>query len=83
MTDTQHYRDKWATYDARLKEGDGNGSLMGACFIIAKSGVTDIYALCDRIDELEAERRRYVQIEVVADDGETMMVWTERGQETR
>jgi hypothetical protein len=53
MTDTQHYRDKWATYDARLKEGDGNGSLMGACFIIAKSGVTDINALCDRIDALE------------------------------
>ena len=39
MTDTQHYRDKWATYDARLWY----------------QAPADINALCDRIDALEAE----------------------------
>lgn len=43
-------RAKWERYDARLKEVDGNGSIVGAAFIIAKTGVTDILAILDKME---------------------------------
>ena len=46
-------RSKWNRYDQRLREDDGDGSLVGASFIIAKSGVTDVRALLDRLDAAE------------------------------
>ena len=48
-------RAKWERFNARLQEGDGDGSLMGAAFIIARSGVTDVRRLCDEIDRLSNE----------------------------
>jgi hypothetical protein len=51
-------REKWDRYDARLSagDGDGDGSLVGASFIIARSGVTDVRALLDRCTAAEAAR---------------------------
>ena len=57
--DPAELRSKWAAYGARLREGDGvTGSLMGAAFIIARSGCTDVSLLADRIEELEKEKER-------------------------
>ena len=55
--DPAELRSKWAAYGARLREGDGvTGSLMGAAFIIARSGCTDVSLLADRIETLEKLR---------------------------
>lgn len=43
-------RRKWEAYAERLQEGDGGGSLIGASFIIAKSGVTDVLRLLDVLE---------------------------------
>ena len=48
--DLAEMRAKWERYGARLKEGDADGSLVGAAFIIAKSGVTDMLELLDVLD---------------------------------
>ena len=36
---------KWKRYNARLHEGDGEGSLAGASYLIAISAVSDIARL--------------------------------------
>lgn len=48
--DLGEMRSKWERYRDRLNEGDGAGSLIGASYIIAKSGVTDILELLDLLD---------------------------------
>lgn len=53
MIDTNEMRRKWAGYQSRMDEGDGGGSLLGALYIIGRSAVTDIGALCDWIDAQE------------------------------
>jgi len=45
--DLAKMRAKWERYGERLREGDNDGSLMGAAFIIARSGVTDMLELLD------------------------------------
>lgn len=47
-------RAKWELYADRLRRGDDNGSLVGASFLIAKSGVTDVVVLLDRLGRYEA-----------------------------
>lgn len=48
-------RDKWSNlYPARLNEGNGDGSLIGAAYIIARSACSDIPAL---LDVVEAARK--------------------------
>lgn len=54
-------RDKWTRlYPKRLAEGDGDGSLFGAAYIIARSACSDIPALLD-----VAEAAREVGLETV------------------
>lgn len=43
-------RAKWEGYGERLSEGDGNGSLLGASYIIARTAVTDILELLDLLE---------------------------------
>jgi len=55
-------RQKWEAFGSRLKEGDGvEGSLIGASFIIARSGVTDVLALLDHFAEVERTARGLVR----------------------
>lgn len=39
---TSEEKAKWVRYGERLKDGDGDGSLIGASFIIAKTAVTEM-----------------------------------------
>ena len=48
-------RAKWQRYGARLARDDGDGSLVGAAFIIAKTGVTDVEVLLAEIARLQAK----------------------------
>lgn len=43
-------REKWMRYDDRLQEGDGGGSLVGASFIIATTGVSDVLYLLNVLE---------------------------------
>lgn len=55
VTDKRELRAKWQRYDARLTEltnGESEGgSLIGASFIIARTGVSDVLALLDTLDD--------------------------------
>jgi hypothetical protein len=52
VTDRAELRAKWERFDARLSEGETEGgSLLGASFIIARTGVADVMALLDEIDQ--------------------------------
>ena len=51
--DEYEMRKKWAVYKERLESGhDVDGSLFGASYIIARSGVTDVNACLDEIERL-------------------------------
>jgi hypothetical protein len=61
-TELAQMRQKWEAFGSRLKEGDGvEGSLIGASFIIARSGVTDVLALLDHFAEVERTARGLVR----------------------
>jgi hypothetical protein len=51
----QELRAKWQRYGARLARDDGDGSLVGAAFIIAKTGVTDVEVLLAEVTRLQAK----------------------------
>lgn len=52
LPEAAEMRAKWERYGERLKDGDDGGSLLGASFIIARSGVTDVLLLLDEIEKL-------------------------------
>ncbi len=56
-TDLREMRAKWERYAERLTTGDEGGSLIGAAYIIARSGVTDVLQLLDLIDAAEIRVR--------------------------
>lgn len=58
-------RRKWERYGKRLQEDDGDGSLIGAPFIIAESGVTDVLAL---LASLDAALARVTLLEAALED---------------
>jgi hypothetical protein len=48
--DLAEMRAKWERYGAMLTEPEGEGSMLGRTFIIARSGVTDMLALLDLLE---------------------------------
>jgi hypothetical protein len=48
--DLREMRQKWNNYGELLNEPEGDGSILGRSFIIAKCGVTDVLKLLDFID---------------------------------
>lgn len=48
--DLAEMRAKWLRYGERLGESHGDGSIIGAAYIIAKSGVTDMLELLDLLE---------------------------------
>ena len=52
--DLEAIRARLGMYQARLQEGDGDGSLVGALYIIAKSGFSDIASLLAALAAAEA-----------------------------
>ena len=55
--DLEEMRHKWERYGERLKEGDGDGSLVGASYIIATLAATDIPLLLDELKRLQEIER--------------------------
>lgn len=49
-TDLADLRRKWATYEKLLMEPEGDGSMLGRYFIIARSACTDIPKLLDALE---------------------------------
>lgn len=47
--DYEQLRPTWTAYAARMEEGDGEGSIVGASFIIAKSAPPTVIALLDAL----------------------------------
>lgn len=43
-------RTKWEAYRDRMDEGDNGGSIIGAAYIIARSGVSDMLELLDLLE---------------------------------
>ena len=43
-------REKWETYGRLLAEPERDGSMLGRCYIIARSGVTDVLELLDLLE---------------------------------
>jgi len=58
MTQLSELREKWARYEQRLSSDDGEGSLLGAAFIIAKTAITDINTLLAENERLRAALRQ-------------------------
>ena len=48
--DLADMRAKWEDYRDRMSQADGEGSIVGASFIIAKTACTDMLELLDLLD---------------------------------
>ena len=61
-------RRKWERYGKRLQEDDGDGSLIGAPFIIAESGVTDVLALLAAVERVRLMEEENVKLRALVSE---------------
>lgn len=64
--DIEQIRARAEMYDNALLDAEGDGSLVGRYFMIAKSRGSDIKALLAAIDELTAENAKLTEVVDVA-----------------
>lgn len=75
--DMTELRAKWHRYGELLTEPEGEGSMLGRCYMIATSGVTDIAALfveLDRLEKIETKARGLVRTAHPSDVGDHEVV---------
>ena len=54
---------KWQRYEAMLMEAEGDGSLIGRYYLIAKSGCTDVLILATALRDVLDEYERLKKVE--------------------